>query len=79
MIETYNILTRIKLPSQEKLKTFDLDAAYGPSVGLTRIARWNRAADFQLNPPKEVLELLQSLKEGHPALYSHSAQRLWWM
>ncbi|KAI8830660.1 DNA polymerase delta, subunit 4 [Chytriomyces cf. hyalinus JEL632] len=42
----------------EVLRQFDLDMKFGPNVGLTRLARWERAQKFQLDPPSKVLEIL---------------------
>ncbi|KAJ3214655.1 hypothetical protein HDU81_001655, partial [Chytriomyces hyalinus] len=33
---------------------------FGPNIGLTRLARWERAQKFQLDPPSEVLEILNA-------------------
>ncbi|KFM24861.1 DNA polymerase delta subunit 4 [Auxenochlorella protothecoides] len=40
------------------LRQFDMTSKYGPSMGVTRLERWERAVDLKLNPPKEVKELL---------------------
>ncbi|KAK9326389.1 DNA polymerase delta, subunit 4-domain-containing protein [Lipomyces orientalis] len=45
------------------LKNFDLTAAYGPTVGMTRLQRWQRAEKLGLNPPEVVYKILTS-KEG---------------
>ncbi|ESW31010.1 hypothetical protein PHAVU_002G201200 [Phaseolus vulgaris] len=42
------------------LRQFDLNIAYGPCVGITRLARWERAQRFGLNPPPEIQSLLKS-------------------
>ncbi|KAK9244753.1 DNA polymerase delta, subunit 4-domain-containing protein [Lipomyces tetrasporus] len=45
------------------LKNFDLTAAYGPTVGMTRLQRWQRAEKLGLKPPEVVYKILTS-KEG---------------
>lgn len=40
------------------LKSFDLDANFGPCIGLTRLERWNRAKTLSLNPPQLVHDIL---------------------
>ncbi|KAK9370182.1 DNA polymerase delta, subunit 4-domain-containing protein [Lipomyces kononenkoae] len=45
------------------LKNFDLTAAYGPTVGMTRLQRWRRAEKLGLQPPEVVYKILVS-KEG---------------
>ncbi|KAK9376887.1 DNA polymerase delta, subunit 4-domain-containing protein [Lipomyces chichibuensis] len=45
------------------LKNFDLTAAYGPTVGMTRLQRWHRAEKMGLKPPEVVYKILIS-KEG---------------
>ena len=41
------------------LRQFDLDVVFGPSAGLSRRERWERAAKFGLNPPAKVLTLIE--------------------
>ncbi|KAK7025962.1 hypothetical protein VNI00_015791 [Paramarasmius palmivorus] len=40
------------------LEVFDLDSTYGPTVGIKRLQRWDRARRLGLNPPMEVYVLL---------------------
>lgn len=40
------------------LRQFDMNMAYGPCLGMTRLARWDRAQRLGLNPPKEIENLL---------------------
>lgn len=42
------------------LRQFDLDAAYGPFLGITRTARWTRASKLGLRPPPLVKRILDS-------------------
>lgn len=41
------------------LKDFDLNWEYGPSMGITRLERWNRADKHGLNPSPAVKQLVQ--------------------
>ena len=48
---------------QEKvLSQFDMNMAYGPCLGITRLARLERAQRLGLNPPKEIENLLKGGK-----------------
>lgn len=42
------------------LRQFDMNMAYGPCIGMSRLERWQRAEALGLNPPKEVENLLKS-------------------
>ncbi|KAI8821404.1 DNA polymerase delta, subunit 4-domain-containing protein [Fimicolochytrium jonesii] len=42
------------------LKDFDLNYAYGPCVGLSRMERWERANKLELDPPKDVYYILHA-------------------
>lgn len=42
------------------LKSFDMQAEYGPCLGITRLERWERAEKFDLNPPAKVKEIIQA-------------------
>lgn len=44
---------------EQLLRRFDMEAMYGPSVGLTREERWTRASAMGLSPPSEVISALQ--------------------
>ncbi|KAG2708779.1 hypothetical protein I3843_05G189300 [Carya illinoinensis] len=48
--------------SEEVLRQFDLNMAYGPCLGMTRQARWERARRLGLNPPYEIERLLKAGK-----------------
>ncbi|KAF5450575.1 hypothetical protein F2P56_030910 [Juglans regia] len=48
--------------SEEVLRQFDLNMAYGPCLGMTRQARWERARRLGLNPPDEIERLLKAGK-----------------
>lgn len=40
--------------AEKILAAFDLDNSFGPSVGLSRRDRWERAQQLGLDPPSEV-------------------------
>ncbi|KAL7230305.1 hypothetical protein ACSBR2_008746 [Camellia fascicularis] len=44
------------------LRQFDMNMAYGPCLGMTRLARWERAHSLGLNPPKDVERFLREAK-----------------
>jgi hypothetical protein len=46
---------------EEILKKFDLDPTYGPSIGLTRIERYENAKRFGLNPPENIPSLVERM------------------
>lgn len=45
---------------ETELKKFDMDATFGPCVGISRLKRWKRAEKYGLNPPLYIKELLLS-------------------
>ncbi|XP_027347836.1 uncharacterized protein LOC113859222 [Abrus precatorius] len=55
--------------SEEVLRQFDLNMAYGPCVGMTRLERWERARKLGLNPPQEIERLLTSGKVQTESLW----------
>ena len=50
---------------EARLKQFDMDATFGPCVGITRLKRWERANNYGLNPPLDVKDILL-MGEGNP-------------
>lgn len=46
--------------NEEALREFDMNMSYGPCLGITRLARWERATRLGLNPPKEIEGLLKA-------------------
>ncbi|CAK9311243.1 unnamed protein product [Citrullus colocynthis] len=48
--------------SENMLRQFDMNMAYGPCLGMTRMARWDRACKLGLNPPKDIETLLRAGK-----------------
>ncbi|KAJ4464302.1 hypothetical protein C8J55DRAFT_142451 [Lentinula edodes] len=61
-----------------KLLAFDNDSSFGPCVGAPRLLRWERAQHMNLNPPKDILPILESLKDepDHPWYYSRMTHLL---
>ncbi|KAK7319335.1 hypothetical protein RJT34_04054 [Clitoria ternatea] len=51
------------------LRQFDLNMAYGPCLGMTRLARWERAQKLGLNPPQEIERLLKTGKVHTESLW----------
>ncbi|RUP47193.1 DNA polymerase delta, subunit 4-domain-containing protein [Jimgerdemannia flammicorona] len=49
--------------SDKLLRAFDLNYAYGPCVGLSRLERWERAKTLGLDPPGDVWIMLTSEPE----------------
>ncbi|CAI8023457.1 DNA polymerase delta subunit 4 [Geodia barretti] len=57
--------------SEERvLEEFDLDYAFGPSNGISRLMRWERAQRLCLNPPEEVRRII--LQHGSDSKYNES-------
>merc|ERR1712216_1047245 len=48
--------------SQKILHEFDLTLKYGPTLGITRSERWDRAARLGMDPPEEVKSILDTLE-----------------
>ena len=62
----------VSLEEIEALKAFDLNEKFGPCVGPSRLQRWKRADKWGLDPPPEVLAILESLDpddEEHQCLW----------
>ncbi|XP_047172287.1 DNA polymerase delta subunit 4 isoform X1 [Vigna umbellata] len=55
--------------SEVVLRQFDLNMAYGPCLGIARLARWERAQRLGLNPPQEIESLLKSGKVQMESLW----------
>jgi len=49
---------------EEILRQFDMNLAYGPCLGLSRLARWERARGIGLNPSQHVKDLLELCAGG---------------
>ncbi|XP_062151683.1 uncharacterized protein LOC133860060 [Alnus glutinosa] len=55
--------------NEEVLREFDMNMAYGPCLGMTRLARWERARALGLNPPGEIEDFLKAGKVGIQCLW----------
>ncbi|CAK9212750.1 unnamed protein product [Sphagnum jensenii] len=49
---------------EEILRQFDMNLAYGPCLGLSRLARWERARGIGLNPSQHVKDVLELCAGG---------------
>lgn len=49
--------------AEKILLHFDMSYEYGPTVGMTRMARWNRAKRYDLDPPPIVYKILSSTSD----------------
>ncbi|XP_061373179.1 uncharacterized protein LOC133315554 [Gastrolobium bilobum] len=56
--------------SETMLREFDMNMAYGPCLGMTRLTRWERAQKLGLNPPQEIERLLKSGKVQTESLWN---------
>ncbi|KDP39559.1 hypothetical protein JCGZ_02579 [Jatropha curcas] len=54
---------------EDVLRQFDMNMAYGPCLGMTRLARWERAQRLGMNPPKEIEGMLKSGKVSLECLW----------
>ncbi|KAF8380835.1 hypothetical protein HHK36_028330 [Tetracentron sinense] len=59
----------LKDEHEEVLRQFDMNMAYGPCIGMTRLDRWERANDLGLNPPRDVEGLLKGGRVGLDCLW----------
>nr|XP_023875552.1 DNA polymerase delta subunit 4-like [Quercus suber]POE82175.1 dna polymerase delta subunit 4 [Quercus suber] len=55
--------------NEDMLRKFDMNMAYGPCLGMTRLARWERARSLGLNPPEEIEGLLKAGKARSDCLW----------
>ncbi|KAI5452767.1 hypothetical protein NCC49_000513 [Naganishia albida] len=51
------------------LRVFDLSPQYGPCVGISRLARWERAKAWGLEPPEEIREILETPEGAEDTSY----------
>ncbi|KAJ9097503.1 hypothetical protein QFC20_006160 [Naganishia adeliensis] len=51
------------------LRAFDLSPQYGPCVGISRLARWERAKAWGLAPPEEIREILETPEGAEDTSY----------
>ncbi|KAL3837933.1 hypothetical protein ACJIZ3_022524 [Penstemon smallii] len=54
---------------EEVLRQFDMNMAYGPCLGMTRLDRWKRANALGLNPPRELETMLRAGKVNSDCLW----------
>nr|XP_033776561.1 DNA polymerase delta subunit 4 [Geotrypetes seraphini]XP_033776562.1 DNA polymerase delta subunit 4 [Geotrypetes seraphini]XP_033776565.1 DNA polymerase delta subunit 4 [Geotrypetes seraphini] len=54
----------------EVLKQFDLNWRFGPCTGITRLQRWERAVELDLEPPIFIRELILRHKDDPQFLNS---------
>ncbi|CAN8294550.1 unnamed protein product [Cochlearia groenlandica] len=54
---------------EEMLRQFDMNMAYGPCLGMTRLDRWERALRLGMNPPYELEKLLKTEKVEQDCLW----------
>ncbi|ESQ35883.1 hypothetical protein EUTSA_v10009118mg [Eutrema salsugineum] len=54
---------------EEMLRQFDMNMAYGPCLGMTRLDRWERALRLGMNPPSEIERLLKTEKVQQDCLW----------
>ncbi|OMO88809.1 DNA polymerase delta, subunit 4 [Corchorus capsularis] len=54
---------------EQVLRQFDMSMEYGPCLGMTRMARWERAQRLGLNPPKQIEHLLKGGKVKLDSLF----------
>ncbi|OWM82245.1 hypothetical protein CDL15_Pgr001819 [Punica granatum] len=62
-------LKEINDENEEVLRQFDMNMAYGPCLGMSRLARWERAQKLGLNPPKEIESFLKRGKVNSECLW----------
>lgn len=55
--------------NEDILRKFDMNMAYGPCLGMTRLARWERARSLGLTPPEEIEGLLKAAKVRSDCLW----------
>lgn len=61
--------------TQTLLQQFDLTAKYGPCTNMTRKQRWERASNLGLDPPSDVLRVLEQMEANHPEQQGIWAER----
>ncbi len=57
-------LSSSMLAAERRLEAYDMDSRWGPSLGISRTQRYERALRLNLNPPQDIGALLSS----HPTL-----------
>lgn len=59
------------------LRTFDMTSKYGPSVGITRLQRWERAKKWGLSPPDEIRDILTTQQGEDEPVYRENVLYTW--
>ncbi|ORY29527.1 DNA polymerase delta, subunit 4-domain-containing protein, partial [Naematelia encephala] len=59
------------------LRVFDMTSKYGPSIGITRLQRWERAKKWGLNPPEEIRLILQTQQGVDDVRYRENVLYTW--
>jgi len=59
------------------LRVFDMTSKYGPSVGITRLQRWERAKKWGLNPPDEIRQILTTQQGEDDPSYRENVLHGW--
>ena len=54
---------------EEILRQFDMNMAYGPCLGITRLERYERSCRLGFNPPMDVKNLLERVGGNRDALW----------
>ncbi|XP_073129879.1 uncharacterized protein [Henckelia pumila] len=54
---------------EDVLRQFDMNMAYGPCLGMSRLDRWKRANALGLKPPEEIGRLLSAGKANSECLW----------
>ncbi|CAI5466783.1 unnamed protein product [Closterium sp. Yama58-4] len=62
--------------AERALQLFDMDMAFGPCTGLSRLERWQRANRLGLNPPAHVQALLESASCREDSVWEGRVLRL---
>ncbi|KAE9390450.1 hypothetical protein BT96DRAFT_1002267 [Gymnopus androsaceus JB14] len=59
-----------------RLREFDWSSKYGPFIGMTRMERWRRAQQLELDPPQDIYLILLEIEKDkdHPWRNSHVTQ-----
>ncbi|XP_019181330.1 PREDICTED: uncharacterized protein LOC109176346 [Ipomoea nil] len=51
------------------LRQFDMNMAYGPCLGMSRLERWERAKSLGMNPPNDLLRILEGKNARQECLW----------
>lgn len=65
----------IKPEQKAILHRFDCDRQFGPVLEMTRLARWERAANLNLAPPPEVLQLLKEFPAENVKIRTYGSSK----